>query len=458
MHVSAAVRAEETLLSNSNNHQLFSSIFGNGSGRRNSISPPAQSRKPLAASLPTVHKRHKSINLKMKLSIVILLFVLLISYTQNSIGQNKATFIDNFIENKMTESGMVGIGVAIIVDKKEVWTRGYGYADKGNKIPFTSNTIMNVASISKTITAACLMRAIEENKLSLDEDINNYLPFKVINPFFPNEKITLRHLTTHTSGITDQEPLYDNSYYYGGDSPQQLGDFLKNYFDPKGKYYNQNNFLNFKPGKHFYYSNIAAGLVGYIIEIKTSQKLSEYSKHFIFTPLKMSNTGWFLSEINLPNHSTLYNRESDTLKAIKLYGLTTYPDGGVRTSVSDLSKFFICLLNDGKNEGVRILKKKSVAEMTKPQFTEENKPDNVDLTKENHGLFWFIKDNGTKIGHTGADPSVRTFMHYDPYNKIGVILFMNTELKEVEMKNFRTSVYDEFWKYALTLKDKKTSR
>lgn len=166
----------------------------------------------------------------MKTFIVILLLLLSISYTQDSIGQNKATYIDSFIENKMAESGMVGVATAIVIDKKVAWSHGYGYADKDKKTSFTPNTIMNIASISKTITGACLMHAVEENKLSLDVDINNYLPFKVINPFFPNEIITLRNLATHTSGITDQEPLYDNSYYYGGDSPEQLGDFLKKLF------------------------------------------------------------------------------------------------------------------------------------------------------------------------------------------------------------------------------------
>jgi hypothetical protein len=88
----------------------------------------------------------------------------------------------------------------------------------------------------------------------------------------------------------------------------------------------------------------------------------------------MDNTGWFFSEINLANHSKLYNKESNTFKAIKLYGLTTYPDGGARTSVSDLSKFFICLLNRGKSNDVRILKRKSVMETTKPQFTSPFRP------------------------------------------------------------------------------------
>jgi CubicO group peptidase (beta-lactamase class C family) len=71
--------------------------------------------------------------------------------------------------------------------------KGYGFADKGRGVPFTPDTVMNIGSISKTFTGVALMRAVQEGKLSLDQDINSYLPFKVINPHYPNAKITLRH-------------------------------------------------------------------------------------------------------------------------------------------------------------------------------------------------------------------------------------------------------------------------
>lgn len=89
----------------------------------------------------------------------------------------------------------------IIVNRKLVWTRGYGFADRERAVPFTQDTIMNIGSISKTITGAALMRAVQEGKLSLDGNINKYLPFKVANPSFPNEPITLRQLATHTSRV-----------------------------------------------------------------------------------------------------------------------------------------------------------------------------------------------------------------------------------------------------------------
>ncbi len=100
----------------------------------------------------------------------------------------------------MDEAGIMGLGAAIIVDKKVLWMKGYGFADKEHAVPFTSDTVMNIASISKTFTGVALIRAVQEGKLALDEDISTYLPFKISNPHHPNDKITLRQLATHTSG------------------------------------------------------------------------------------------------------------------------------------------------------------------------------------------------------------------------------------------------------------------
>lgn len=102
------------------------------------------------------------------------------------------------LSKKMNEAGIVGMGTAIMIDKKLVWTKGYGYSNNENKIPFMPKTVINIASVSKTFTRFCLMKAVENGKVNLDEDINHYLPFKIINPNFPNEKIALRHLATHT--------------------------------------------------------------------------------------------------------------------------------------------------------------------------------------------------------------------------------------------------------------------
>ncbi len=359
--------------------------------------------------------------------------------------------IDDIVEKRMNEAGIVGLGAAIIVDKKVVWMKGYGFADKQRAVPFTPNTIMNIGSISKTFTGAALMRAVQEGKLSLDDDVNKYLPFKVVNPYFPDERITLRHLATHTSGVADQPSVYLGTYHYGGDSPEPLGDFLRNYFASGGKYYSKENFLNARPGAQYEYSNIAAGLAGYVVEIAVGEKLNAYTRRHIFAPLKMENTGWFLSEISLANHSKLYAAQGGFSVPIELYGGTTYPDGGVRTSVADLSKFFIALLNGGEYEGARILEKRSVDEMLRLQFTDAKKPDNIILKEKNSGIFWATKRDVTRIGHAGTDPGVKTEMLSDLSKEVGVILFANTSNCDHEIRKF-FDISDDLWKYAATLR------
>lgn len=399
-------------------------------------------------------------------SVLITLFSLALSvYSQNATGQstqssldNPASSLDAVIEQKMNESGIVGIGAAIIVDNEVVWTKGYGYADKDNKIPFTPTTIMNVGSISKTFTGVALMRAIEQKKLSLDEDINKYLPFKVVNPYFPNEKITLRHLATHTSGITDRAPIYDRAYHYGGDPIETLEAFLKNYFIPGSTSYAKENFLNYKPGSYREYSNIAAALAGYIVELRTDEKLNLYSKKHIFKPLKMDDTGWFLSEINLKNHSRLYDKQTDVLKPVALYSLATYPDGGVRTSVTDLSKFFISLLNEGSYKGTRILKKESVAEMLKFQFPDTFRPENVQPEKLNSGIFWATKQGATQIGHSGSDPGVKAEMLSNLSKDVAVVLISNTTLTTENMLKYYFGIYDALRQYGAQLKEASTTK
>jgi len=386
-----------------------------------------------------------------------LIFFALLILCQNLCAQDpannsKTAFIDSLIKKKMDDAGIVGMASAIIINKKLAWARGYGYADRENKTLFTPSTIMNIGSISKTFTGVCIMKAVEEGNVSLDEDINHYLPFKVINPNYPNQKITLRHLATHTSGLADRYPFYeDSTYFYGKARPVPLDSFLKDYFLAGGKYYSKDNFLNAKPGSNYEYSNIGAGLAGYIIERRTGKKLNAYAKQHIFKPLKMKNSGWFLNEVDTQKHAKLYLKDGDTIKKIPWYENITYPDGGVRTSVNELSAFFICLLNEGNYNHVHILKKESADEMLRFQFTASNKPENIQLTKLNSGIFWATKLGATRMGHNGSDPGVRTFMLSDLSKEIGVVLFFNTSLSEKEESKF-FDIYTTIYKYAGELK------
>ncbi|WP_349792898.1 serine hydrolase domain-containing protein [Xanthomonas sp. WHRI 7064] len=351
----------------------------------------------------------------------------------------------------MDAAGVVGLGAAIIRDRKVVWTGGVGFADRARGTPFTPDTVMNIGSISKTVTGVALMQAVQDGKLALDADINTYLPFAVRNPQFPQVPITLRQLATHTSSLTDRWEVYRDTYRWQGLPVAPLGDFLRGYLAPGGRDYQAQNYLQVKPGTHREYSNIGAGLVGYIVARAVGQSLERYTHTRIFAPLGMQHTAWHAADLPVAAQATLYVSQFGVSVPIPPYELTTYPDGGVRTSVNDLSRLFIALLDGGQYQGVRILDATTTAQMLRFQYTAANKPDNAALHEKNSGIFWSTKYNVTRIGHGGSDPGVHTEMLSDLAHDNAVVLISNTSLDSSDAR-VNAQLFDDLWAYALELR------
>ena len=318
-----------------------------------------------------------------------------------------------YMRASISKANIAGMGIGIVSGDSILFTQGYGYSDIKTKEPFTPQTVMNIASISKTFVGVALMHLVEKGMIDLDDDVNNFLPFKVLNPYLPESIITPRHLMSHSSGIKDDQKVYLPSYHYGGDSPIPLGEFLKDYLSPNGTHYSKKNFTKSRPGKKFVYSNIGAGLAGYIVECVSGKPLNIFTREIIFKPLDMNNSCWFLSEMDHAKHSRLYESKKNNtlLDNIDLYGLTTYPDGGVRTTVADLSRYLLCIMNKGLYKGTRILEEETVSEMLTPDYI------------DSYTKFWNI---GDQVGHGGGDPGVSTGMYYSPKDKLGIIFFINT--------------------------------
>jgi CubicO group peptidase (beta-lactamase class C family) len=327
----------------------------------------------------------------------------------------KEVDLEKYINSEIASGKVPGIGLSIIVEGDVLLSKGYGYADIENQIPFTDSTIMNIASISKTFIGVSMMHAVEKGLIELDDDVNKYLSFKVVNPHRPNKKIMVKHLLGHRSSITDEKKVYyTESYHYGGDAPTNLGEFLKNYLSEGGSYYSKENFLDKDPGSKHEYSNIGAGLAAHVLESIIKKPFNLITRELIFKPIGMKNTVWFLSEMeNQSNHAKLYKikKDGNKLSEVELYGLITYPDGGLRTSIKDLTKYLNYIMYDIPGLEQPIINKKSKENMFTPDFDQD------------YAKFWDTKEY---LGHGGGDPGVATSMYFDPENEIGVILFTNT--------------------------------
>ncbi len=356
-----------------------------------------------------------------------------------------------------------GFSVAIVHQEKTLYQHGFGFSNVETNEKYSDSTLQNIASISKTFIGISLLKAQELGRLHLDDPINMYLPFAVKNPYFPEEKITIRQLATHTSSIIDTDIYYEKAYVlkgnqnYSEEKLVQLGlpfnqpadrvsmeEFLRNVLSTNGKWSPKSSFTKYKPGEKFNYSNVAATLAAFIVEIVMEEPYAIFTTNEILKPLGMNASGWSFNTINMKNHTKLYlNSETE----IPFYSLVTYPDGGLLTSVNDLGKYLSELIKGYAGEGT-LLSKDSYQELFKKQLNESHFSDRNtknDFDDEfNSGIFMgFTPIN--YIGHTGSDPGVVTFLFFDPNTQIGRILLVNTELSDQKAKQ----EFQMIWKVLL---------
>ncbi len=358
-----------------------------------------------------------------------------------------------------------GFAVALVNEEGTLYANGFGHASSSGK-NYTANTIQNIGSISKTLVGVAILKAQELGKLNLDDTINKYLPFKIIHPGFPDSAITIRHLVTHTSGITDGAVYLQKAYYLkkeqnltglitmlddeqiinAADSAVLLPAFLQNCLDAKGKWYSKSNFTKNSPGKIFEYSNIATALAAYIVELAAGKNFSAFTKEHILQPLKMTASGWQFSEVDEKNYSQLYLTPDS---AIAYYSLATYPDGNFITSANDLAMFLTELVKGYNGHGT-ILSATSYKTLFTPalsaeQFTERNEKNPYNDTY-NYSVFMGFSVAGN-IGHTGGDPGVSTMMFIDPVTKTGRLLIVNTNINNKQGGREFYAIFDKLSQY-----------
>ncbi|MDB4292917.1 beta-lactamase family protein [Maribacter sp.] len=367
--------------------------------------------------------------------------VLLIAVTITSKAQSAEAKLNQKLDSISKQYGLAGFGVSVFTADSVLYEKGYGFADLENKKPYTINSVQNIGSISKTFIGVSLMKAEELGKLAMETPINDILPFKVIHPNHPEVAITVEHLATHTSGIIDFEKSYDKTYvlenpsavqldmydakmakemkHLLGNKSMALDTYLKAYLSKEGALYSKKNFQKSRPGEKYTYSNIGAALAAYCIEVVTGKSFPEFTQQYIFDVVGMKNSGWSYGTITMENHAQTY---SNNLKPLPRYSLVTYPDGGLRTSITDLTKYMQAMIGcyDGKGE---VLKKESCSKMMKGHLTAEHYASKE--LDENYGYFW--ESNQHKIiGHNGGDPGIVTLMYYYKDLEMAGIFFTNT--------------------------------
>ncbi len=372
--------------------------------------------------------------------------------------------------NSISKNGLFnGFAVSIVNGKGTLYQNGFGFDDIENKKRYTTSTIQNIASISKTFVGLALLKAQELGKLKLDDPIIKYLPFKVANPNFPNAEITIRQLATHTSSIMDNDFYLAKNYFLKEnqalngknlifeeaqlfnpkDSVVSMETLLLNLLSEKGKW-NKESYSNNQPGTIYEYSNIGTTLAAFVIERATGETFDMFTTKYILKPLRMNASGWHFEDVDFTSYSNLYENHKTVLP---FYSMVSYPDGNFITSINDLSLYLTELIK-GYNGNGTILRNESFKEYFQPQLEAKNfieRNDNNPFSESyNVGIFIGFGYTGY-IGHTGGDPGVGSMMFFDPKNNIGRILIINTSFSDKIGNDTFFGIWDKLEKYQTKL-------
>lgn len=309
---------------------------------------------------------------------------------------SKLEKIDQAMLDQIKDGKIVGCSALIFKDGKIAYARNWGKRDRKKDLPVEDDTIWRIYSMSKPITSVAVMQLVEKGKINLDDPIARFIPeFKDLRvfdrsakqddrengngkktelPTVPaNRPMTVRDLLRHTSGLT---------YGFFGDTPVDrayrkagilfLDADLQDMTRKLGKIP-----LLYQPGTRFHYS-VSTDCLGRVVEVATGKSFKEYLQENIFDPLQMKDTFFTVPKAKQARLAELYRFQgaANLVPAPRLTSVRFVNEqnrfysggGGLCSTTGDYLRFSRMLLNGGELDGNRILRKKTVQEMTRNQL------------------------------------------------------------------------------------------
>lgn len=332
-------------------------------------------------------------------------------------------------------------GCALLITKGDsvIYEGSRGIADVNTKEKITSNTVFNIASISKQFTATAVLKLQEMGKLSIDDSVAKYIPEFKSDIW---KKVKLKHLMSHCSGVPDKRPRVDKDFMLYIVDEQCL------------EYMVDLNELKFEPGTNYDYINPTFQILAEVVKRVSGMSFEQFQAENIFKPAQMTNVRYFSPDIEIPLMAHGYinitaeekeSIDSDSKKDRGVleaeyvdmlgkkwteydYGEETFfgtkADGGIYTSVNDFMKWEKALTNNVViSEQMRDDAYTEHTVVSGSEFsTYQNRP------YTSYGYGWFIDNKPgreKKIYHTGDNGGFQAYAAKYPESGVHVVMFEN---------------------------------
>jgi CubicO group peptidase (beta-lactamase class C family) len=326
----------------------------------------------------------------------VILFLWLLS--TGSIAQNLTAEIDALL-NKQYKPNEPGAVALVAKGGKPIYRQAFGMADMEHNVAMTPEHVFEIGSITKQITAVCILMLMEQGKLSLDDPITKFIEDYPTH----GHTITVHHLLTHTSGIKSYTGMEKWGKRWREDmTPKEMIDFFKN--EP----------MDFAPGEKWEYNNSAYFILGYIIEKVSGITYPEFLEKNIFTPLNMKSSYYGSRSRIIPNRAMGYQKSKEFQNAEYLSHTQPFAAGSIMSTVDDLFTWHQAV------QANKLVKKESIQKAFTNYKLNNGKP-------IHYGYGWGLNEiNGSStLEHSGGIFGYVTNGIYLPKEDVFVAVFSN---------------------------------
>lgn len=341
-------------------------------------------------------------------------------------------FVDGLVLPLMKNHNSPSGTVAITKGGKLIFAKGYGFQDiENNILADAAKTLFRPGSVSKLITYVSVMQMVEQGKLDLDVDINQYLKTFQIKDTYPGQPVTMRHIMTHTAGFEDGAVGYLIINDLSRVMP--LAESMKRY---------QVERVN-PPGAQTAYSNYAVTLAGLIVENLSGMEFTDYVQKNIFDVLGMKSSSF---KEPLPDHlnknmALAYAYEGGQYVEKPFEVISNFAPAGAQSSTAtDMAIFAQAILNGGEYDGARILRSETVKQMLTRNFSHDDRMMGMALG------FYETDQNGLRfVGHGGDTGYFHSELVIDQQNDLTYFISFGGNGGGVVRSAFKGAFYDAFY-------------
>jgi CubicO group peptidase (beta-lactamase class C family) len=313
--------------------------------------------------------------------------------------------IDAFVSEQVRRHGIPGIALGLVEGDRIIHLQGFGKADQTGRA-VTPQTPVDLASVSKPLTALAVMQLVEAGKVELDAPVQRYLPaFRVADPV-ASAQITVRHLLQHTSGI----PVTACDTRVDAVTLEQYVAEL------------QTVELDRPVGARHEYCSGNYNVLGRIIEVVSGQSYASYMQQQVFAPLQMRHSFTSAPEAQRDGLAQEYRWLFGLrVPAQSYFTPSQLPSGYLMSSAEDMCHFLIAQLNGGRFGDARVLSPQGIAAMHAPGVA-------AGTDGKTYGLGWMTESIGgvSIVRHDGGHPNVRTFLFLEPDLRRGAVVLINS--------------------------------